>query len=175
MVKFFKVASANIALALHELPLAGPLGTSAESSADGLDPRIADLGAASQLIDAGRFSLRFPEAPAEARQRMQKIVAAIGRAHDATRAATMKFISAEVQEESSGREAPRRGVDYVIRPADQEAHWAMSRNLRDAQNHALGPAELTANAADQGNAKKSFLAQKPWAGRNREQGAQNQQ
>jgi hypothetical protein len=148
MVKFFKVASANIALALHELPLAGPLGTSAESSASelgldpriadlgGLDPRIADLGAASQLIDAGRFSLRFPEAPAEARQRMQKIVAAIGRAHDATRAATMKFISAEVQEESSGREAPRRGVDYVIRPADQEAHWAMSRNLRDAQNHA---------------------------------------
>lgn len=141
MQKFYNVASGNIELALHELPLAGPLGTSAESSADGLDPRIADLGAASQLINAGRAS-PF-EGPAEARQRMQKIVDSIGRAHDATRAAGVKFIRHEVQEESSGRGSPLRGVDYDIRPntgpwspTGQDSHQATSRNWRDAQNQA---------------------------------------
>merc|ERR1719506_318104 len=111
--------NANIQIALQELPLSGPIGTSAESADDGFDPRITDLGATSQLIVSSQI---VPPEERNTEKMIEKIVAAIGRARGSTRAKGMQFIKHEVARESNrelfGDLSPNRGNGgYRIRGA----------------------------------------------------------
>lgn len=110
---FLMATNANIQIALQELPLSGPIGTSAESADDGFDQRISDLGAISQLIVSSR-TLPLEERATD--KMIEKIVDAIGRARGTTRAKGMQFIKHEVARESN-RENLGSPREFLGRPS----------------------------------------------------------
>jgi hypothetical protein len=121
--RFAEATRDNIEVALHELPRAGPLGTSSESADDGLDSRIADLGAAEEMISSGvkmenaeePGEKKKAETPAEGKkehsgsgssvlsEEMGAIRDKVAHAQETTRDTAMQFVRHEVAAESSGR------------------------------------------------------------------------
>merc|ERR1719387_2481838 len=101
--KFSEAATEQIEVALQELPRAGPLGSSQESADDGVDSRVADLGAAEEMIASGIQSEKT-ESNEHREERLKTEAEMVAKVRDTSRNLAIKY------------KQKQEGVDYTFDP-----------------------------------------------------------